>query len=162
MVGHRATREDVLKRSVLLAAAASASILFGASLAWGAGGTAAEARALLEKAIAELKANEAAALAKFNKPDGGFRDRDLYVFCYDTTSGTVTAHADPGQLRLDVRALKEKDGTPLGQRMFDLNKTGTISAIDYKYPRPGTSEPVPKESFLAVVGHQGCGVGYYK
>jgi signal transduction histidine kinase len=162
MLGHSPLREDIVKRSVLLAAAASASILFSASLAWGAGGTAAEARALLEKAIAELKANEAAALAKFNKPDGGYRDRDLYVFCYDTTTGTVTAHADPGQLGLDVRALKEKDGTPLGQRMFDRNKAGTISSIEYKYPRPGTSEPLPKESFLAVVGHQGCGVGYYK
>ncbi len=37
----------------------------------------AEAKALLEKAVAALKANEAAALADFNKKDSPFRDRDL-------------------------------------------------------------------------------------
>jgi hypothetical protein len=48
-------------------------------------GTAAEAKAMLEKAVAALKANEADALAKFPKMDGGFRDRDLYLFCFNTT-----------------------------------------------------------------------------
>jgi hypothetical protein len=33
-------------------------------------------KALIEKAVTELKANEGAAIAKFDKPDGGFRDRD--------------------------------------------------------------------------------------
>jgi hypothetical protein len=32
---------------------------------------------MLEKVVAALKANEADAVAAFNKPDGGFRDRDL-------------------------------------------------------------------------------------
>lgn len=44
-------------------------------------GTAGEARAMLEKAVAELEKDQAAALAKFNKGEGGFKDRDLYVFC---------------------------------------------------------------------------------
>jgi hypothetical protein len=62
----------------------------------------------------------------------------------------------------DVRALKEKDGSPLGQKIFDANKPGTITTVDYKFPRPGTTDPVAKESFVTVVGNQGCGVGYYK
>ena len=36
---------------------------------------------MLEKAVTELKADQAAAISKFNKPDGGFRDRHLYVYC---------------------------------------------------------------------------------
>ncbi|MGH8591778.1 MAG: hypothetical protein ACREXX_21420 [Gammaproteobacteria bacterium] len=44
-------------------------------------GTAAEARAMLERAVAELGKDRAAALGKFNKGEGGFKDRDLYVFC---------------------------------------------------------------------------------
>jgi len=28
--------------------------------------------------------------------------------------------------------------------------------------KPGTTDPVPKESFVTHVGNQGCGVGYYK
>jgi hypothetical protein len=27
--------------------------------------------------------------------------------------------------------------------------------------RPGTTEPVPKESYVVKVGNQGCGVGFY-
>ena len=79
-------------------------------------GTAAEAKAMLEKAVATLKANEADALAKFPKKDGGFRDRDLYVFCFNTTDGKFTAHVNPALLGTDVRALKDaKDGARLAR-----------------------------------------------
>lgn len=125
-------------------------------------GTAAEAKAMLEKAVTELKANEAAALAKFNKADGGFRDRDLYVYCFDKTTGNFTAHVNPALMGTDVKALKEKDGAPLGQKVFDAAKAGTITTISYNFPKPGGTEPVAKEAFVTAVGNQGCGVGYYK
>jgi hypothetical protein len=127
-------------------------------------GTAAEAKAMLEKAVAALKAGEADALAKFNKPDGGFRDRDLYVFCYDMTTGAFTAHTNAALIGKDVRTIKVGDDA-LGQRIFDTIKgsaPGSVVTVDYKFPRPGTTEPVPKQSFVTKVGNQGCGVGYYK
>jgi hypothetical protein len=69
---------------------ASAALAFSTTaFAQGQFGTAAEAKAMLEKAVTELKANEAAALAKFTKGEGGFKDRDLYVFCYDMTTRQV-------------------------------------------------------------------------
>jgi hypothetical protein len=139
-----------------------------AALFWGVAfasaqqfGTAAEARAMLDKAVTELKAGEAAALAKFNDKAGGFRDRDLYVFCYNMTDGKFTAHPNPALMGTDVRALKVKDD-PLGQRIFDSIKEGTVSTVDYNFPKPGTTDPAPKESFVIKVGIQGCGVGYYK
>jgi hypothetical protein len=58
-------------------------------------GTKAEAKAMEKRVIAELKANESAAIAKFNKPDGGFRDRDLYVYCFNTMTGIFTAQINP-------------------------------------------------------------------
>src|ERR1700674_3766955 len=82
-------------------------------------GTAAEAEAMEKRAIVELKANESAAIAKFNKPDGGFRDRDLYVFCFNTTTGIFTAQVNPALMGTDNRLLKEKDGSPLGQKIYD-------------------------------------------
>jgi signal transduction histidine kinase len=139
-----------------------------AALFWGVAfasaqqfGTAAEARAMLDKAVTELKAGEAAALAKFNDKAGGFRDRDLYVFCYNMTDGKFTAHPNPALMGTDVRALKVKDD-PLGQRIFDSIKEGTVSTVDYNFPKPGTTDPAPKESFVIKIGNQGCGVGYYK
>ena len=125
-------------------------------------GTAAEAKALLDKAVAELKANEAAALAKFNKADGGFRDRDLYLFCYDMKTAKFTAHVNQALLGTDVKALKEKDGSPLGEKVFNATKAGTVSTVSYNFPKPGTTDPVAKESYVTQVGNQGCGVGYYK
>jgi signal transduction histidine kinase len=125
-------------------------------------GSAAEAKALLEKAVAELKAGEAAALSKFNAADGGYRDRDLYVYCFDAVTGKFTAQAKPALIGTDVRALKEKDGSPLGQKLFDGVKEGAVTTVDYNFPKPGGADPVPKEAFLTRVGAEACGVGYYK
>ena len=149
-----------------------AAALMAAALSWSVGsvsaqssGTAAEARTMLDNAVVALKANEATALAAFNdKSNTKFRDRDLYVFCYDMTDGKFTAHANPAMMGTDVRALKAKDD-PLGQRIFDtINQSsgGTVLTVDYNFPKPGTTEPVPKQSFVTKVDNQGCGVGYYK
>ena len=51
-----------------------------------------EARAMLEKAVAALKDNKQKALEMFNKGEGGFKDRDLYVFCANASDGVITAH----------------------------------------------------------------------
>jgi hypothetical protein len=40
---------------------------------------------------------------------------------------------------------------------------GKIMSVAYKAMRPGTtSGAVPKVSFVARVGKQGCGIGYYR
>ena len=141
---------------------ALALTLSAAAFAQAQFGTPAEAKAMLEKAVTELKANETEALAKFNKPDGGFRDRDLYVYCGEMGSGKFTAHVNPALMGTDMRALKEKDGSPLGQKIYDSAKEGTITTISYNFPKPGTTEPVAKEAYVTRVGNQACGVGYYK
>ena len=151
-----------MRKATLASAMAAAALFWGVAFASAQQfGTAAEARAMLDKAVTELKAGEAAALAKFNDKAGGFRDRDLYVFCYNMTDGKFTAHPNPALMGTDVRALKVKDD-PLGQRIFDSIKEGTVSTVDYNFPKPGTTDPAPKESFVIKVGIQGCGVGYYK
>jgi signal transduction histidine kinase len=151
-------------KSIFVAAVAAAVTLAATSLAAAQQGvTSAEGRAMLEKAIAELKADEAVALAKFNKGlESGFADRDLYVFCYKTTDGKLTAHTNKSLLGRDIRTLKDGNGEPFGQRIFDTNKEGTISTVDYSFARPGAPKPVPKRSYITVVGNQGCGADYYK
>jgi cytochrome c len=49
-------------------------------------GTPEEAKAMLDRAIAAARADEARALAAFNDPKGGYVDRDLYVFCFEEGS----------------------------------------------------------------------------
>jgi cytochrome c len=91
-----------------------------------------------------------------------FHDRDLYVFCFNISDGT--AHPNPALIGRDIRTLKLKDD-PFGQRAFDVTQRlpeGGVATVEYEFPKPGTTEPVPKESFGMRVGGQGCGVGYYK
>ena len=59
-------------------------------------GTAEEAKAMLERAVAAVKEDKAKALDMFNKGEGGFKDRDLYVFCANASDGIITAHPLPG------------------------------------------------------------------
>jgi cytochrome c len=147
----------------LVGALSAAAIIFAlGALAEGQFGTAAEAKAMLEKAVAVLKFDAAGAIAKFNSGEGGFGDRDLHGLCYDMTTGNFAAHVNEALLGTDVRALKQKDGSPLGEKVYGATQAGTISTVSYEFPKPGTTDPVPKESHVTRVGNQGCGVGYYK
>jgi len=152
----------MFRRCIVGSLSAAALIVAIAASAQGQFGTAAEAKAMLERAVDALKANEAAALAKFNAGDSAFKDRDLYVFCFDMNTGKFSAHVNKSLFGTDVRALKEKDGSPLGQKVFDAAKAGSIATVSYNFPKPGTTDPVPKESFVTRIADQGCGVGYYK
>lgn len=122
-------------------------------------GTAAEAKAMLERAVTAIKANKADALAKFTKGEGGFKDRDLYPFC-GGSDGNFTAH--PKLVGKSLKELKDKAGKPLGEEMYAVAKEGTISEVSYMWPRPGSTDPVPKVSFVTKVDDQVCAVGYYK
>jgi hypothetical protein len=50
-------------------------------------GTADEAKAMLERAVVAVKEDKAKAVDMFNKGEGGFKDRDLYVFCANASDG---------------------------------------------------------------------------
>ena len=126
-------------------------------------GTAAEAKAMLEKAVAAVKADKAKALAMFNNGEGGFKDRDLYPFCFDSGNGTVAATAAKNLIGTDVRALKDKAGKAFGEDLYRAAQKDTVTEVSYMFPRPGTdTTPVEKISFVTKVGDLGCGVGYYK
>lgn len=152
-----------MRKVVLVSAVASIPLLFAATAASAQQfGTAAEAKTMLEKAVAELKTDEKAALAKFNKGEGGFKDRDLYVFCFETGTGKFTAHTNPALVGTDIKALKDKSGAAFGEQIFTAVKDNAIVTVDYMFPKPGGTDPVAKQSFVTKVGSQGCGVGYYK
>jgi Cache domain len=123
-------------------------------------GTEAEARAMLERAIAALKENKETALAIFNKGESGFRDRDLYVFCANVSDSVLTAH--PYLRGEPLVEIKGKKGKPLGKEIMENATEGEIKHLTYWWPRPGETEPREKNTFYTRVGDQDCGVGYYK
>lgn len=152
-----------MRKAAFVAAMALAPLLFVATTAGAQQqqfGTAAEAKAMLEKAKDEVKKDKDAAIDKFNKGEGGFKDRDLYVFCFETGTGKVVAH--PSLKGTDIRALKDKTGASIGEKIYDAAKDDVIAAVDYMFPKPGGTEPVQKESFVTKINDLGCAVGYYK
>jgi hypothetical protein len=129
-------------------------------------GTPQEARTMLEKAVAAVKADQAVALAAFNKGEGGFADRDLNTFCFRIGDGTVLASPRAVPAGTDVRTLKDPTGKNFGEQLYAAAQKpeGQITEVGpYMFPKPGTTAPVvPKVSFVTRAGDLGCGVGYYK
>jgi len=126
-------------------------------------GTAEEARAMLDRAIAALKSDEATALrAISDTKNKQFHDRDLHVSCFNMSDGKFTAFPSPGMIGIDVRSFKLGDD-PIGQRAFDAIQNapeGTVATMDYNFPKSG--KPALKQSLETRIGNQGCGVAYYK
>lgn len=121
-------------------------------------GTAEEAKAMLNKAVAAIQADKAAALAAFSKGEDGFKDRDLYPFC-GGADGLFTAH--PKLIGKSLKELKDKAGKALGEDIYKTAKEGRIGQVTYMWPRPGSEEPVKKISFVTRTSDQVCAVGYY-
>jgi len=140
-------------RSVIVATATIAVSAFSA-LAQGQFGTAAEARAMLDKAVAAVKADKAKALDQMQKGENGFKDRDLYMFCANLSDGILTAH--PALKGTKIETIKDKNGKALGEEMMKVATEGKVAEVTYVWPRPGDTTPVQ------TVSDQVCGVGYYK
>ena len=150
------TRMKTLLPVAALVGALSVSHVAGAQQS----GTADEAKALLAKAASAVATNKASALVKFEDPNGGFKDRDLYVYCFYRRSG-ITLAGQPATRGKDVRAIMDTTGKMFGQEMFANVKDGDIIIVDYTFPKPNSTVPVAKQSFVEGIGDIACGVGYY-
>ena len=155
----------------LMIAAASAAVLALSPTAFAqqTGGTADEAKAMLMKAVAAVKADKAKALDMFNKGEGGFLDRDLYVFCGNISDGKAVASGNPNGkqvLGTDTRTIKDATGKVFGAELYAAYQKpeGQITEVTYMFPRPGADKtPVQKVSLVTRADDDlGCGVGYYK
>ena len=156
-------------RTFVIAAAAVAALTLS-STTFGqqqSGGNGDEAKAMLTKAVAAVKAHKAKALDMFNKGEGGFKDRDLYVFCASVSDGRLVALGNPNAKQLigtDQRTLKDSTGKAFGEELYagEQKPEGQFTEVTYLFPRPGAdATPVKKVSLVTRVGDLGCGVGYY-
>ncbi len=131
-------------------------------------GTAQEARAMLDKAVAAVKADKTKTLDLINKGEGGFLDRDIYPFCFNLNDGKIVAVASNNAkkfLGTDIRALKDSTGKVYGPDLYAAAQKpeGQITEVSYMFPRPGAdTTPVRKVSLVSKAGDLGCGVGHYE
>jgi hypothetical protein len=125
-----------------------------------------DARAMLDKAVAAVRADKAKAIEMFNKGDGGFLDRDIYPFCINLSDAKQLATQIKATLGADVRTFKDATGRDFGRELFDTMakaKEGEVIEFSFTFPRPGSGPtPVQKVAFVEKAGDIYCGVGYYK
>src|SRR6266852_1591838 len=74
------------------------------------------------------------AIADFNTGAGGFKDRDLYVFCAGP-DGILSAH--PSIKGKQIKDLVDKNGKKLGEDIVANAADGKIAEVSYMWPRPG-------------------------
>jgi signal transduction histidine kinase len=148
-----------MKPQILRTLVAALALLFSAGAYAAEYATAEEARAMLERVISAVQADPAGALAKFNSGEEGFKDRDLYPFCIGP-DGVMSAH--PTLLGKHISEIKDVDGKMVAEEMVKVAEEGKIAEVEYKWPRPDSTEPLPKVSYVTKIGDQVCGVGYYK
>lgn len=136
----------------------------GAGAAWAAGkkGTAAEARAMLNRAVTAMKADKNRALEYFTAGLKGFKDRDLFVFCARKSDRVMVAHGGWSEMvGVKMRRLTTKKGRRIGDEILDKAKPGKFIIVKYFGRVWGSKKRKPKETFVTeVVGHA-CGVGYF-
>ena len=153
-----------MNRSIALGLAmlAGAALFANAALALG---TAADAKAMLRKTVAALKADKAKTLGEINARHKRFPRGDIYPFCFNLSDGMLVAVANPNakaNLGKDIRLNKDATGDAFGERLYAAAKAGS-GEVTYMFPKAGADKtPVPKVSFVAAAADLGCGVGYYK
>jgi hypothetical protein len=64
---------------------------------------------MLDNAVVAVKADQPGALAMFLKGEGGFRDRDLYPFCFRSGDGKALA-SPPSVPSRDCRTISFAGG----------------------------------------------------
>ena len=134
------------------------SVLGGASAFGGEFGSTQEAKKLLDRAVSEMRIDKLKAITKFNYNDPLFRDRDLFVFCFNKADGKFTAHE--AMVGWDVRTLHDIWGSPFGEEMFAV-KDGEMIEVTYLWPVPGSTMLSPRRAYVAGIGDQACGVSAY-
>jgi signal transduction histidine kinase len=123
-------------------------------------GTAAEAQALVAKAVALYKSKGVAAFKTMNAPKGGFRDRDLYVFVI-AKDGTVRVHLDPKVVGTSITPLKDVDGFKFGAAML-AKATAKGVWVKYKWLNPRSGKVEAKSSWVVRQGGYVFGCGIYQ
>ncbi len=116
-----------------------------------------------ERAAAYIKqVGEDKAFTDFTRADGGFKDGELYVFCYDH-DGVNKAHgANPAFVGKNLLNLKDPDGKEVNAEIVKLAWSQGQGWIDFKWPNPLTKKIQQKSAFVIRTNDVVCGVGFYK
>ncbi len=138
-------------------AIAASMLLFAA-----ARGTPAEAKAMLQKAVAPYQeVGRKQALADFTARKPPFGDRDLYVVCLGPEHTIIANGGFPQYVGASADALKDANGKSVGKPGWDVASTKGEGSVKYQWVNSVTHKMEPKIAFFQKAGNDVCGVGAY-
>jgi cytochrome c len=126
-------------------------------------GTPAEAKKMVDEAIAYIKANgQEKAFTEFNNPKGKFVDRDLYIMVYDM-NGTCLAHgANKDRIGKNFLDSKDDAGNDVIKPRVEMAKTKGSGWQDYVFLNPVSKKVEPKTAYFERYGDIIVSCGAYK
>ncbi len=115
-------------------------------------GTPLEAKKMVEQAIAYIRANgEEKALQEFDKPNGRFQWRDLYVFAYDL-KGIVKGHPNHTLIGQNLYSEPDSKGKLFRKDIVDIANGRGSGWVDYTYMNQMTQQEEAKITYCQKEG----------
>jgi cytochrome c len=125
--------------------------------------TAEDAKAMSEKAAAYIKqVGEAKAFGDFSRPDGGFVNGELYVFCYDHDGNNKAHGGNPSFVGKNLLHVKDPDGNEPNAMIVETGFGKGQGWVNFKWPNPVSKKIEAKSAYVIRTDDVVCGVGYYK
>jgi cytochrome c len=126
-------------------------------------GTPEEAKMLVEKAVAYVKANgEEKAIKELNNPKSEFVKGDLYVFAVDP-KGVLLANTNlPHLVGTNIYNSPDSRGKLARKEYVDLANSKGSGWVEYHQLNPVTKKDEAKVTYVQKVGNLILGCGAYK
>ena len=141
--------------------AVTALVAFGAQAQDKA--TAAEAEAMVKKAVTFIKQNGAdKAYAEFSNKKGQFVDRDLYIVVYGLDGKCLSHGANEKLIGKDLSEAQDVDGKYYVKERMELAKAKQTFWQDYKFTNPVTKKIEPKQMYCERLENTAVCGGIYK
>jgi cytochrome c len=123
-----------------------------------------EAQALVERAAEHIREHgRQQAFADFNRPDGGFVDGELYIYCNDASGVQLANGGNPKLVGKNMSALRDAKGTLTTAEIFRIGQTKGRGWYEYFWPNLVKGLVERKAAYVLRIDDQTiCASGYYK
>jgi cytochrome c len=102
------------------------------------------------------------AFADFTRPDGGFVDGELYVFCNDASGVQLANGGNPKLVGKDLSDLRDAAGTLLTPDIYRIGHEGH-GWYEYLWPNPREGRIGRKVTYIVRIDDRTvCASGYFK
>jgi cytochrome c len=123
-----------------------------------------EVQALVERAAEHIRAHgRQQAFDDFNRPDGGFVDGELYIFCFDDEGIERANGGNPKFVGKNLSKARDAGGKLTYIDMWHIGQTNGQGWYEYTWPNPVKGRIQQKVAYVLRIDDQTvCASGYYK